>query len=84
MVLKNLIKFITNYNILCVENWLGVATKQQLLEAFNLTKKLWPIYGALAYYRLMSSVDLQALKSYYANRPSALVTGFKEYIIGLT
>jgi hypothetical protein len=64
----------------CFENWLGAATHQQLLAAFNLTKKLLPIYGTLSYYRLMSSVDLHALKSFYADRPSQLAAGLKKYI----
>ncbi len=64
----------------CCENWLGLATKNQLVNAFILVKKLWPIYSALAYYRLMISVDQQALKSYYANQPNQLAKHLREYI----
>jgi hypothetical protein len=64
----------------CFESWLELATKNQLLEVFTLTKKLWPVYSALAYFRLMMSVDLQALKSFYANRPNRLAGFFREYI----
>ncbi len=64
----------------CFENWLGWATNQQLLEAFILSKKLWPIYGVLAYFRLMNCVDLQALKTFYADRRSGIAWGFREYI----
>ncbi|EKD69998.1 MAG: hypothetical protein ACD_46C00681G0002, partial [uncultured bacterium] len=64
----------------CFESWLTLATKKELLEAFMLTKKLWPIYSALAHYRLMMSVGLQALKSFYANKPNQLAGHFREYI----
>lgn len=64
----------------CCENWLELATKNELLDVLMLVKKLWPIYSALAYYRLMISVDQQALKSYYANRPNQLVKHLREYI----
>jgi hypothetical protein len=63
----------------CFENWLKLTTKNQLLEAFMLTKKLWPIYSALAGYRLMMSVDQQALKSFYVNRPNQIAMHFREY-----
>lgn len=64
----------------CLESWLGLATKQQLLEAFNLSKQLRVIYDALSYYRLMTSVDLQALSSYYANKPNRLAGHLRKYI----
>jgi len=64
----------------CFENWLGLATKNQLLELFILTKQLWPIYSVLACYQLMISVDIQTFKSYYANRPSRIIEYFREYI----
>lgn len=63
----------------CFENWVEIS-KKQLLEGFGLAKKLWPIYSALGAYRLMSGVDLQAFKSYYAHRPHRLVGYFREYI----
>lgn len=64
----------------CFENWLALATKNQLLEAFTLSRKLWPIYSALAYHRLMMSVDQDALKYFYANKPNRLANHFREYI----
>lgn len=64
----------------CFETWLGSATKNQLLEVFILVKQLWPLYSALDCYRLMMSVDLQAFKSYYANRPSRITEYFREYL----
>ena len=64
----------------CFENWFEFATKSQLRDAFKLTQKLWHIYGALAYYRLMMSVDLEALKAFYSNRPNPLANSFRQYI----
>ncbi len=64
----------------CLENWLELATKSQLLDGFMLAKKLWPLYSALGCYRLMISVDLLEYKSYYANRPHRLAGYFREYI----
>lgn len=64
----------------CCENWLECGTQNQLLQAFLLIKKLFPIYSALAYHRLMISVDLQALQSFYAHRPNRLAGYFREYI----
>lgn len=63
----------------CFDNWLKLATKNQLLDAFMLAQKLWPIYSALAHYRLMVSVDLQAFKSYYTHRPNQLAGHLREY-----
>lgn len=68
----------------CIKNWLGFATKSQLLEAFNLSKQLRAIYDALSYYRLMTSVDLQALNSYYANKPNRLAGHLRNYIASCT
>ena len=64
----------------CFENWLGSTTKNQLLEVFILGKQLQPIYCVLTCYRCMTSVDLQAYKSYYANRPSQITRCLREYI----
>jgi hypothetical protein len=62
------------------ENWLELGTKKQLLDMFMLVKKLMPIYSALALYRLMTSIDMQAFKTYYANRPNRLAECFRKYI----
>ncbi len=61
------------------ENWVELTTKNQLVEGFILVKKLWPIYSALALYRLMTSVDLQAFKAYCANKPNRLAGYLREY-----
>lgn len=65
----------------CLENWLGLATKNQLLEAFILAKKFWPIYSIFSIYRLINIIGLQAFKSFYANRPHRITNFFKEYIL---
>mgnify|MGYP003402416442 FL=1 len=64
----------------CLENWLGLATKNQLLEVLNLAKQLRIFYGILADYRLMVRVDLQALNTFYANNPNRLAKAFRKYI----
>ena len=66
----------------CFKNWMEFS-RNRLLEGFKLAKNLWPIYSALGAYRLMSGVDLQAFKSYYADRPHRLVGYFREYISSL-
>ena len=67
----------------CIENWLGLGTKNQLLKAFTLSRKLWPIYSACVNYRFMHCVDLQALNSWYANKPNRLAGVFREYIASI-
>lgn len=67
----------------CLEDWLELATRDKLVEAFKLSKKLWPIYSALAYYRLIMSVDSQALKHFYAERPNRLANFLREYQNGM-
>lgn len=67
----------------CIAPWLGEATEQQLAEAFDLAKQLWPIYNILALYRLMMGVDLQAFKAYYAHRPKRISDSFRAYIDGV-
>ena len=64
----------------CFEQGLPNACKEHLLEGFMLAQKLWPIFGAFGCYRLMRSVDLQAFRSYYSNRPHRLADSFREYI----
>jgi hypothetical protein len=63
----------------CYENWLDLAEKNDLLDGLMVSKKLWPIYSALAHHRLMTSVDLQSFKLYYANRPNRLAGYLREY-----
>jgi hypothetical protein len=64
----------------CLENWLGALTKKQLLEVANLSKQLRIFYGVMGSYRLMTSVDLQALNTFYANKPNRLAKAFRKYI----
>jgi hypothetical protein len=64
----------------CFDNWSGLLSKDQLLEAFVLAKQLKLIYGILGGYECMTNVDLQAYKSFYANRPSPIARNFREYI----
>lgn len=64
---------------ICFENWLNLNTKNQLLEAFTLVKKLYPLYSALAFYRLMHCVDPNALKSFYAHQPNRFAEYLREY-----
>ena len=63
----------------CCENWLNITAKNQLLEVYSLVKEIWPIYCAFGLYRLMMSVDLIALKSYYTN--NSLEGYLREYIV---
>jgi hypothetical protein len=63
----------------CLENWLELGRKEDILNAFEITKKLWPIYSALTMYRFMNSLDPEAFKSYSANRPHKLVGFLREY-----
>lgn len=64
----------------CIENWLELGTKEQLFRAFTLAKKLWPIYSACVNYRFMHCVDLQALNTWYANKPNRLAEAFRQYM----
>lgn len=64
----------------CLENWSGRMTKNQLLEAFLLAKKFWPVYSVFSMFRLINIIGIQAFKSFYANRPHRITNFFKEYI----
>lgn len=70
----------------CFKNWLEIVPRNVLLEAMRLTKKIWPIYSALGYYRLMVSsnmnMDVADLKSYFfTGRNVGRLTGYlKEFI----
>lgn len=70
----------------CFENWLGNISKHDLREAMCLAKKIWPIYSALGYYRLMISANMNTdaaeLKSYFNTGRNAgrLAQYFKEFI----
>ncbi len=64
----------------CVENWLELGSKKELLKGFILSKKLWPIYSVVGHYHFMHCVDLKLLKSFYPNRPNQLAKLFRQYI----
>ncbi|WP_115703205.1 aminoglycoside phosphotransferase family protein [Legionella sainthelensi] len=64
----------------CLESWLDVTPKQQLLEALILAKQIRLIWCVLACYQFMSSVDPQAYKTFYPNRPSPIAECFRKYI----
>ncbi len=54
-------KIFIEWEDVCLENWLNLGVKSSLLGAFRLAKKLWPIYSALGYYRLMISSHSSSL-----------------------
>lgn len=62
----------------CLERWLGLDNKMNLLNAFSLAEKLWFIYGALVEYRLMISCNPKDFQS--LNRKGRLILGLKEFI----
>lgn len=64
----------------CLENWLILTKKENLLKAFDLIKKLYPLYSALAIYRLMHCVDPNAFRAFYADRPNRLAVYLREYM----
>lgn len=64
----------------CLDNWLEFGTKRKLLKGFILANKLWPLYSTLILYRFMTSIDSQAFKAFYANRPNRLAGFLREYI----
>lgn len=63
-----------------LHNWLEFATKDQLFEIMELTRKIRPIYGTLFHLRLMLSVDPQEYTLYYANKQNQLAKNLKDYI----
>lgn len=64
----------------CLENWLGVATKKQLLNAFLLAKQIRLFWNILASNQFMLSVDRQAYKAHYPNRSHPIADGFKTFL----
>lgn len=67
----------------CIENWLVLWPKEKLLEGYKLSRMLWPIYSACANYHFMHCVDIQALNSWYANKPNRLASFFRDYIASM-
>lgn len=64
----------------CLENWLTLTKKENLLRILELVKQLYPLYSALAIYRLMHCVDPSAFRTFYADRPNRLAGYLREYI----
>lgn len=67
----------------CFENWLGLATEKQLLNAFIVAKQIRLFWNILASNQFMLSVDRQAYKAYYPNQPSPIAGGFKALLEGI-
>ncbi len=70
----------------CVENWYTFGNKIDLKQAMLVAKKLWPIYSALGYYRLISTsgmgMDEASLLSYFGTGRNAgrFAKYFKDFI----
>lgn len=64
----------------CLENWLGLATKQQLLSAFLLAKQIRLFWNILASNQFILSVDRQAYQAYYPNQNSPIADGFRTFL----
>lgn len=47
----------------CFEGWQAILSQDELVAAIILAKKLWPIYAALGFYRLMASSEMAEFKS---------------------
>lgn len=66
---------------ICINNWQDCGTKIQIEKAFQLSKKLWPIYSAIVLYHFMHFiVDIDAYKSFYALKPNRVAGFLREYI----
>jgi hypothetical protein len=48
----------------CLKNFMGVASKQLLFDALDITERLWPVYWALANYRLHLACDKDTLMAF--------------------
>ena len=64
----------------CLKHWSDLWPKAKLLEGYRLSRTLWPIYSACVNYHFMHCVDLQALNSWYADKPNRLAGAFRHYI----
>jgi aminoglycoside/choline kinase family phosphotransferase len=63
----------------CFKNRINFKKKNNLLSAFSLAEKLWPIYATLGEYRLMISSHAEEFKS--LGRRGRLIEGLKEFIV---
>lgn len=64
----------------CMNNWSEIAPKTRLLEAYMLSRRLWPIYYVIANYHFMHCVDLSALNAWYKDKSNRLANTFRQYI----
>ncbi len=62
----------------CFKNWLPFKSKSNLLKAWGIAQRIWPIYSALGEYRLMTSCPPEVFK--LLNRKGCLVRGLKAFI----
>jgi hypothetical protein len=60
--LKETDKVYLDLQNVCFENWSKILSKNDLTAAISLAKKLWPVYAALCFYRLILSSDLAEFK----------------------
>ena len=63
-----------------IKSWSDLWPQKKLLAGYALSKKLWPIYFVCVNYHFMHSVDLQALNSWYVNKPNRLANTFRLYM----
>ena len=60
--------------------WLNITSEDNLLACFSLTKKLWPLYRALAFYRCMAACDPEKFKAYSVKRPHRLAGYLRDFV----
>ncbi len=61
----------------CLQNFINVESKENLLEAFSYAKTLWLVYGALAGDRLMKACGEEKLQLF---QPGRLVESLKQLL----
>lgn len=66
--------------VACIKPWFDLLPRAKLLEGFNLSKKLWPVYSACVHYHFMHCVDIHALNAWYSNTPNRLAVIFRKCI----
>lgn len=60
-------KVYQNIQEACFKNFLQLESRENCLKAFELSRILLPIYGALAHYRLIEACDKTELASFYGS-----------------
>ncbi|HET9843455.1 MAG TPA: GNAT family N-acetyltransferase [Gammaproteobacteria bacterium] len=61
----------------CLKNYLNFESHKNILEALDIAKELWPVYGAVAMYRFMQACGEDNILSF---QPGALVSSLKEFM----